>query len=183
MCPLVLLTAHQPDAASLGPFTHQQLVLCLWSYPSDFALTTSRLQGEGRAAIASKDLMLGEHLPPLTLLCKDCHGNGVPMADVPAGLTLALKAAAPQGQSAEIAWEASEIDVDVSADVVCTHWTAACNAEWLLVLESVQPALLQSLAHVHYSPDQKSNLMLDRCHGATAATSGRFSNKHYFDSS
>ncbi len=107
--------------------------------------------------------MLGEHLPPLTLLCKDCHGNGVPMVDVPAGLTLALKAAAPQGQSAEIAWEASEIDVDVSADVVCTHWTATCNAEWLLVMESVQQASLQSLAYVHYSPDQKSTLMFDCC--------------------
>ncbi len=43
------------------------------------------------------------------------------MAEVPAGLTLALKAAAPQGQSAEIAWEAAEIDVDVSADVVCVY--------------------------------------------------------------
>ncbi|KAL0055143.1 hypothetical protein WJX82_007626 [Trebouxia sp. C0006] len=84
---------------------------------------TLELQGEGRAAIASKDLMLGEHLPPLTLLCKDCHGNGVPMAEVPAGLTLALKAAAPQGQSAEIAWEASEIDVDVSADVIVEEGT------------------------------------------------------------
>ncbi len=107
--------------------------------------------------------MLGEHLPPLTLLCKDCHGNGVPMMDVPAGLTLALKAAAPQGQAAEIAWEASEIDVDVSADVVCTHWTTTCNADWLLVMESVQQALLQSLAHVRYSTDQKSNLMFDCC--------------------
>ncbi len=113
--------------------------------------------------------MLGEHLPPLTLLCKDCHGNGVPMMEVPAGLTLALKAAAPQGQSAEIAWEASEIDVDVSADVVCTHWTVTCNAEWLLVMESVQQALLQSLAYVHYSPDQKSNLMFDCCCCLTVA--------------
>ncbi len=60
------------------------------------------------------------------------------MAEVPAGLTLALKAAAPQGQSAEIAWEASEIDVDVSADVVCTHSLATCNAEWLLVLQCVR---------------------------------------------
>ena len=82
--------------------------------------------------------MLGEHLPPLTLLCKDCHGNGVPMVDVPAGLTLALKAAAPPGQCTEIAWEASEIDVDVSADVVCTHSLATCNAEWLLVLQCVR---------------------------------------------
>lgn len=107
--------------------------------------------------------MLGEHLPPLTLLCKDCHGNAVPMTDVPAGLTLALKAAAPQGQSAEIAWEASEIDVDVSADVVCTRWTATCNAEWLLVKASVQQASLQSLAYVHYFTDQKSNFMFDHC--------------------
>lgn len=115
--------------------------------------------------------MLGEHLPPLTLLCKDCYGNGVPMIGVPAGLTLALKAAAPQGQSAEIAWEASEVDVDVSADVVCTHRTATCNAELLLVMECVQQALLQALACVHldYSPDQKGTLMPGGCRHLTVA--------------
>ncbi len=76
------------------------------------------MQGEGRAAIAGKDLMLGEQLPPLTLLCKDSHGNVVPVTEVPAGLTLALKAAAPDGRPAELAWEASEIDVTVSTDLV-----------------------------------------------------------------
>ncbi len=91
------------------------------------------------------------------------------MAEVPAGLTLALKVAAPQGQSAEIAWEAAEIDVDVSADVVCVHQAATCTAEWLPVIKSVQQALLQPVAHVHYSPDHKSNLMLDHCHRLTVA--------------
>lgn len=62
--------------------------------------------------------MLGEHLPPLTLLCKDALGNSVPMSEVPPGLTLALKSAPPGVQVAELAWEASEIDVDVSADLV-----------------------------------------------------------------
>ena len=76
------------------------------------------MQGEGRAAIASKDLMLGEELPPLTLLCKDCHGNDVPMTQVPPGLTLALKVAQPNGRPAEVMWEAAEIDVAVSADLV-----------------------------------------------------------------
>ena len=64
--------------------------------------------------------MLGEHLPPLTLLCKDSLGNDVPMTEVPAGLTLAIKGAPPAGQPAEIAWEESEVDVEVSADVVRT---------------------------------------------------------------
>ena len=76
------------------------------------------LQGEGRAAIAGKDLMLGEHLPPLTLLCKDCHGNIVPMPEVPMGAALTVKAAVPAGQAAEVAWEAADIDVVVSADWV-----------------------------------------------------------------
>ena len=62
--------------------------------------------------------MLGEHLPPLTLLCKDALGNNVPMSQVPPGLTLALKHAPPRGQAAELAWEASDLDVDVSADLV-----------------------------------------------------------------
>lgn len=62
--------------------------------------------------------MLGEHLPPLTLLCKDALGNDVPMTEVPAGLTLAIKGAPLAGQPAEIAWEESEVDVEVSADVV-----------------------------------------------------------------
>lgn len=62
--------------------------------------------------------MLGEHLPPLTLLCKDALGNNVPMSQVPPGLTLALKPAPPRGQAAELAWEASDLDVDVSADLV-----------------------------------------------------------------
>lgn len=75
-------------------------------------------QGEGRAAAAGKDLMLGEHLPPLTLLCKDALGNNVPMTQVPPGLTLALKPAPPKGQAAELAWEASDLDADVSADLV-----------------------------------------------------------------
>ena len=75
-------------------------------------------QGEGRAAAASKDLMLGEHLPPLTLLCKDALGNNVPTSQVPPGLTLALKAAPPRDAVAELAWEASDPDVDVSADLV-----------------------------------------------------------------
>ena len=85
-------------------------------------------KGEGRAAIASKDLMLGEHLPPLTLLCKDALGNDVPMSEVPAGLTLAIKAAPPAGQPAEIAWEASEVDVEVSADVVRMLFAKYCVA-------------------------------------------------------
>ena len=76
------------------------------------------MQGEGRAAIAGKDLMLGQHLPPLTLLCKDSHGNAVDMPDVPDGLTLTLKAAAPPSAPAEVAWEAPEMDVAVFADQV-----------------------------------------------------------------
>ena len=76
------------------------------------------VQGEGRAAIASKDLMLGEQLPPLTLLCKDSLGNDVPMTAVPPGVTIALKAVDPSGQVAELAWEAAQVDVDISADVV-----------------------------------------------------------------
>ena len=76
------------------------------------------MQGEGRAAIASKDLMLGEHLPPLTLLCKDCHGNAVPMPEVPSGASLKVQAAVPTGQAAEVAWEAADIDVVVTADWV-----------------------------------------------------------------
>ena len=82
------------------------------------SLSLKTWQGEGRAAVASKDLMLGEHLPPLTLLCKDALGNNVIMSEVPPGLTLALKPAPPTGQAAELAWEASDIDVDVSADLV-----------------------------------------------------------------
>ncbi|KAL3158051.1 hypothetical protein ABBQ32_011660 [Trebouxia sp. C0010 RCD-2024] len=81
------------------------------------------LQGEGRAAAASKDLMLGEHLPPLTLLCKDALGNNVPMSQVPPGLTLALKPAPPRDAVAELAWEASDLDVDVSADLVVEEGT------------------------------------------------------------
>lgn len=82
--------------------------------------------------------MLGEHLPPLTLLCKDALGNNVPMSQVPPGLTLALKPAPPRDAVAELAWEASDLDVDVSADLVrlcllclvrdaCVQHSAALN--------------------------------------------------------
>ena len=76
------------------------------------------VQGEGRAALASQDLMLGEQLPALTLLFKDALGNDVPMAEVPAGLSFSLKAAPVSGQAAELEWQASEVDVLASADLV-----------------------------------------------------------------
>ena len=62
--------------------------------------------------------MLGEHLPPLTLLLKDALGNAVPMQEVPAGLTFSCKAAAVSGQAAELEWEASEVDVSPNAQLV-----------------------------------------------------------------
>lgn len=80
--------------------------------------------------------MLGEHLPPLTLLCKDSLGNDVPMTEVPAGVTLALRAAPPLGQVAELAWEASEVDVDVSADMVSSAKSVCssfCSSKCLFV--------------------------------------------------
>ena len=85
--------------------------------------------------------MLGEHLPPLTLLCKDSLGNDVPMNEVPAGLTLALRAAPPLGQVAELAWEASEVDVDVSADLV----SSACQPVSLSILLSVPLSVCPSV--------------------------------------
>lgn len=62
--------------------------------------------------------MLGEQLPPLTLLLKDALGNAVPMSEVPAGLTFSLKAAPASGQAAELEWEACEVDVVPSAQLV-----------------------------------------------------------------
>ena len=62
--------------------------------------------------------MLGEHLPPLTLLLKDALGNAVPMQEVPAGLTFSCKAAPASGQAAELEWEASEVDVLPNAQLV-----------------------------------------------------------------
>lgn len=79
---------------------------------------TESVQGEGRAALASKDVMLGEQLPPLTLLMKDALGNAVPLQEVPAGLSFSLKAAPVSGQAAELEWEAAEVDVLPSAKLV-----------------------------------------------------------------
>ena len=76
------------------------------------------MQGEGRAALASQDLMLGEQLPALTLLFKDSLANSIPMTEVPAGLSFSLKIAPASGQAAELEWEAADVDVLASADLV-----------------------------------------------------------------
>lgn len=87
------------------------------------------MQGEGRAALASRDVMLGEQLPPLTLLFKDALGNSVPMHEVPAGLTFSLKAAPVSGQAAELEWEAAEVDVLASAQMVSPHSLMCCQCQ------------------------------------------------------
>lgn len=50
--------------------------------------------------------MLGEFLPPLTLLCKDSLGNSVPRDGLPPIVTIAVKPPPPR--------EASDSDVEVS---------------------------------------------------------------------
>lgn len=86
------------------------------------------MQGEGRAALASQDLMLGEQLPALTLLFKDSLANDIPMSEVPAGLAFSLRAAPASGQAAELEWEASDVDVLASADLVSP--SLACTYSW-----------------------------------------------------
>lgn len=54
--------------------------------------------------------MLGEFLPPLTLLCKDSLGNSVPRDGLAPEVTIALKP--PPAR------EAPDIDVQVSFDTV-----------------------------------------------------------------
>lgn len=54
--------------------------------------------------------MLGEFLPPLTLLCKDSLGNSVPRDELPPIITIALKPPPPR--------EAPDIDVQVSIGTV-----------------------------------------------------------------
>ena len=66
------------------------------------------LQGEGRAALASKGLMLGEHAPPLTVQLKDATGNEVPAARPLEDLLLAMQTPAGAG----------DLDLHVQADQV-----------------------------------------------------------------
>ena len=66
------------------------------------------LQGEGRAALASRGLMLGEHAPPLTVQLKDAGGNEVPAARPLEDLLLTMQT--PEG--------AGNLDLLVLADQV-----------------------------------------------------------------
>ena len=68
----------------------------------------SPLQGEGRAALASRGLMLGEQAPPLTVQLKDAGGNEVPAARPLEDLRLTMQT--PEG--------AGDLDLRVRADQV-----------------------------------------------------------------